>query len=122
MQQRAPQTESQDPLEAGPIHPPCGPGVPCPSAAADVRRFSINVGGDNVGLDFVPVYANAGARMIDGVQEREEFAGLIAIAEGGEREDGPDGRMGILSTVFPDAGQVPFDIARVQGPRCRMAG
>jgi hypothetical protein len=122
MQQRAPQTESQEPLEASPIHPPCGPGVPRPPAAADVRRFSINVGGDNVGLNFVPVYANAGARMLNGVQEREEFAGLISIAKGGECEDGPDGRMGILSTVFPDAGQVPFNIARVQGSRCRMGG
>ena len=122
MQQRAPQTEPQNPLDAGPIHPPCGPGVPRPSAAADVRRFGINIGGDDVGLDLVAVNASAGARMIDGVQEREEFAGLVAVAEGGEREDRPDRRMGILSTVFADAGQVPFDIARVQGRAGRTVG
>ena len=73
-----------------------------------MRRFGINVGGDNVGLDLVPMHTNAGAGMIDRVQEREEFAGLIAVAEGGEREHGPDGRMGILPTVFRTPGKYPL--------------
>ena len=87
-----------------------------------MRRFGINVSGDDIGLDLVAVNASAGARMIDRVQQREEFAGLIAVAERGEGEHGPDRRMGILATVFADAGQVSFNVARVQGSLGRMAG
>ena len=87
-----------------------------------MRRFGINISGDDVGLDLVAVNAGAGARMIDRVQQREEFAGLISVAERGEGEDGPDRRMGILATVFADAGQVSFDVARVEGSRGQKAG
>src|SRR4029077_5966245 len=90
------------------------PGVPRPSSTADLRRFGINISGDDIGLDFVPVNAGAAARVIERVQEREKFAGLISIAEGGEGKDGPDSRMGILAAVFADTGQVSFDVTRVR--------
>src|SRR4051812_41550609 len=114
MQHRAAQTEPQDPLEAGPIHPPRCPGVPCPPAPADMWWFGINISGDDVGLDLVPVNASASARMVDGVQDCEELTGLVPVAECGERENGPDRGMGILTPVFADAGKVSFDVARVQ--------
>ena len=87
-----------------------------------MRRFGINIGGDDIGLDLVPVNASAGTRMIDRVQEREKFAGLIAVAERGEGEDGPDRRMGILAAVFADAGQVSFNIARVRARVVKRRG
>ena len=55
-----------------------------------MRRFGINISGDDIGLDLVTVNAGAGAGVIDRVQEREKFAGLISVAECGEGEDGPD--------------------------------
>ncbi len=59
--------------------------------------------------------------MIDWVQDREEFAGLVCGAECGERENGPDCGMGILTTVFADAGEefYPnrfFDLRKGNGP------
>ena len=87
-----------------------------------MRRLGIDIGGDDIGLDLVPVNTGAGARVIDRVQEREKFAGLVAIAERGEGEDGPDRRMGVLAAVFADAGRVSFDVARVRARAGRTAG
>ena len=78
-----------------------------------MRRFGINISSDDIRLDLVPVNAGAGVRVIDRVQEREKFAGLVAVAECREGEDGPDRRMSILAAVFADAGQVSFNIAWV---------
>jgi hypothetical protein len=36
-----------------PIHPVGGTGIPGPTAATDVRRDRIDIGGDDVRLDFV---------------------------------------------------------------------
>ena len=62
-----------------------------------MRRFGINICGNDVRFDLVAVNAGAGAGMIDRIQEREKFAGLVAVAECGESEDGPDRRMSILN-------------------------
>src|SRR5512134_2104299 len=119
---RAAHTEPENPLDASPINPSRGPGVPCPAAAADMRRFGINISGDDIGLDLVAVNAGAAVGMIDRVQERKKFAGLVAVAERGESEDGPDRRVGILAAVFADAGQVSFDIARVRACTVKRRG
>ena len=87
-----------------------------------MRWFGINISGDDVGLDFVAVNAGAAARVIDRVQEREKFAGLVAVAECGEGKDGPDRRMSILAAVFADAGQVPFDVARIRARAVEWRG
>ena len=119
---RAAQTEAENPLDAGPIHPTRGSGVPGPAAAADMRRFGINIGGDDIGLDLIAVNAGAAVGMIDRVQEREKFAGLIAVTECGESQDAPDRRMGILAAIFANAGQVPFDVAWVRACAVKWRG
>src|SRR5205823_11117722 len=67
---RATQPESENPLEAGSIHPSGGPRVPRPAPAADVRGFGIDVPGEDVGLDLVAVNAGWRAGVVDRVQDR----------------------------------------------------
>src|SRR5664279_3374073 len=50
---RSPQSESEDPLDAGLVHPSRRSGVPGPTAAADVRRFRVDVSRHDVRLDLV---------------------------------------------------------------------
>ena len=89
-QRRSLQTEPEDPFEAGPVHPSGRAGVPGPSAASDMGRRRIEVGADDVGLDLVAVNRVGRARMVDGVQHREQLAGLVAVAEHGEGDHRPE--------------------------------
>ena len=41
----------------------------------------VNIGRDDVGLHLVEMHVGAGARMLDGVQKREQLGGLIAFAK-----------------------------------------
>src|SRR5208283_82618 len=47
------QTESENPFEAGPVHPSGRAGVPSPSAASDMGGRGIEIGAGDVGLDLV---------------------------------------------------------------------
>ena len=51
--------------------------------------------------------------MVDGVQHGEQLAGLVAVAQGREGEDRPDGAVGVLAAVLADARQVALDVARI---------
>ena len=84
----------EDPLEPGAVHPARRAGVPGPAAAPDVRRLGVDVGGDDVGLDLVAVDARARARVVDRVQDREELAGLVAVARARRRPSPPRPRRG----------------------------
>src|SRR5450432_1362604 len=50
-QRHALQAKPEDPFEARSVHPPGRPGVPSPSAAADMGGRGIEVGASDVGLD-----------------------------------------------------------------------
>ena len=52
-------------------------------------------------------------RVIDRVQKRKQFTGLVAVAEHRKCDHRPDGAMRILAAVLPNAGRVAFDVARV---------
>ncbi len=44
--------------------------------------------------------------------EKSSLAG-VAVAQLRERDNRPDGRVGVLAAVLPDARQVPLDVARI---------
>src|SRR5665213_2685102 len=113
-QGRSLQVESENPLEASAVHPSGRAGVPGPSATSDIGGRGIEVTASDVGLDLVAVNCVGRARMIYGVQDREQLASLIAVAENGECNHRPDGAMRILTAVLPDAGRICFDISGVE--------
>src|SRR5436309_14191237 len=88
-----PDAEAQDPLDAGAMHPARGARVPGPAATAHVRWFGVDIGRRHIGLHLVAVDAGARAGVVDGVQDREQLARLVAVAERREREHGPEGRV-----------------------------
>src|SRR5207244_7153761 len=98
-----PKPDPQDPLDPAAVHPPGPPRVPGPSPAPHVRWLGIDVGGDHVRLDLVPIDARARARAVDGVEDREKLPGLVAVPEPGEGHYRPHGRLGALSAVLPSA-------------------
>jgi len=79
-----------------------------------VWRLAVDVGGHHIRLDLVSVNAGGRAGVVDRVEDREQLARLVAVAEGGEGEHGPDRRMRVLATVLPDAGQVALDVAGIE--------
>jgi hypothetical protein len=85
-----------------------------------VRALRIDVAGHHVGLDLVAVESGARAGVVDGVQDREELAGLVTVAERGERDHRPDGGMAVLAAVFPDTRQY-LDVAGLEGVRSKEA-
>ena len=63
------QTQSQDALDAGALHPSGRAGVPGPAAASDMRRRRIDIGGDDVGLDLVAVDIGPRAGVVDRIEQ-----------------------------------------------------
>src|SRR5438132_11434796 len=74
------QLETEDVFQRGSVHPSSGTRVPGPPATAGVRRHRVNVGGGDVGFDFVFMQTGARGSMIDRIQQAEQFAGSIAVA------------------------------------------
>src|SRR5438093_466193 len=109
----APDAESQDPLDAGAMHPAGGARVPGPAATAHVRWFGVDIGRRHIGLHLVAVDAGARAGVVDGVQDREQLARLVALAERREREHGPEGRVRVLAAVLAHAREVATHVARI---------
>ena len=105
--------EAEDPLDPGLVHPTAGARVPGPPTAAGVRRLGVDVGRHDVRLDLVAVEAGGGARVIDRVEDREQLAGLVPVAEAGECEHRPDRSVRVLAAVLAHAGHVALDVARV---------
>src|SRR3990172_11652014 len=56
MQNLALQAQPEDALDAHALHPSRGARVPRPTAASDMARIRIDVGGDDVGLHFVALH------------------------------------------------------------------
>ena len=78
-----------------------------------MRHLGVDVAGDHVGLDPVAIEPSSRARVVDGVQQREQLAGTIAVAERGERHDRPDGRVRVLTAVLADARRIALHVARI---------
>src|SRR5712664_1978224 len=79
------QLEPKNVFDRRAIHPARRPCVPGPTAAARVRRHGINITDCDVRLDFVLVQTRAGRGVIDRIQQAEQLASAIAVAEHGKR-------------------------------------
>src|SRR4030095_15645698 len=110
---RAAKAKAQQPLDARAIHPAGRARVPAPSAAPQVGRLGVDVTRDDVRLDTVAVEPSARARVVDGVQDRDQLPRAIAVAERGECHDRPDRGVRVLATVLPDAGGVALEVTRI---------
>src|SRR5262249_59679423 len=110
------------PADAGGVHPAGGAGVPAPSAAPKVGSLGVDIARDDVRLDAVAVEPSARARVVDGVQDREQLPRAIAVAERGECHDRPDRGVGVLATVLSDAGRVALDVTRITGGAVERRG
>src|SRR5665213_2223262 len=71
-QERALTAQAENRFNPGLIHPPGRARVPRPSTASDMRRFRIDVGGDDVRLDLVAMHAGPRGRVVNGIDQREQ--------------------------------------------------
>ena len=78
-----------------------------------MRRFGVDVGGHDIGLHLVALDPGSRAGVVDRVQDREEVARRVAVTQRRERDDRPDGGVGVLAAVLADARQIPLDVARI---------
>ena len=69
---------------------------------------------DRIGLDLVDRDLGRRVRVVDGVQHLEESRGAFGPSGFGQGLDHPQRRMGVLAAVFPHAGDIALDIARVR--------
>ncbi len=69
-----------------------------------MRRLRVDVGADDVGLDFVAMDLGAVVGVVDRVQHRQQLVRLVAVALHRECQHRPDRAMGVLSAVLADAG------------------
>ena len=88
-------------------------GVPRPSAASDMGRGGVHIGGDGIGFDAIALRVRFGPRLVDRVQEPEQSGGAVALVQLRQGHHGPGGGMRILSPVLADPRRVAADIARV---------
>ena len=121
-ERRSAPPEPEDVLEPEPVEPRGRARVPGPSAAPDVERMRVDVGGDDVGLDLVALDVLGRPRAVDRVQHVEQLDRLVAVAELGDRHRGPDGGMSVLASVLADARDVALDVARIRRRTRRTAG
>src|ERR1700722_20894241 len=66
-----PQLDSQNSLHRGAVHPPGRSRIPGPTAAADMMSGGVNIGARDIRFDLVAMNAGTGARVIDGIEDRE---------------------------------------------------
>ena len=78
-----------------------------------MRRRGVHIGAHHVGFYFVAMDAGARAGVIDGIQQREQFDGAVAIAQQRKCQCGPHGGVRVLAAVFAQARRVGLDITRI---------
>ena len=108
------QVHAEQGFNQQPIHPAGGTGIPGPTAASDVRRDGIDIGGDDVRFDFIS--GNLGGRraVMNGIEQREEFPRAVVVAHERKGHGGPERAVGVLAAVLAHAGNVTFDVSRIE--------
>ena len=59
--------------------------------------------------------------MVDRIEQTEQLARTITVAEGGEGNDTPNGGMGVLAAVLAHTGQIPL-VSRIDLPIVKWWG
>src|SRR5215216_5511141 len=111
---------SQDHFDAQSIHPACRAGIPRPAAAPNIRHAAIHICSDHIGLHPVALHLLGCVRMIDGIDQAEEFCSTVTLPHLREGPDGPQRGMSVLTAILADAARVALDIAGVT--RCALEG
>ena len=109
------QIHAEEGFQQEPIHPTSGTGVPRPTATTDVGRDGIDVGGDHVGFDFVGGDLVGRGTVVDRVEESKQVPGSVGISHQRKAHGGPNGAMSVLAAIFAHAGEIAFDVARIEG-------
>src|SRR6185312_15704344 len=109
----AAQAEAENRLQRGAIKPGGRAGVPGPAAAADVRRHRIDVRADHVRFHLVARDRLGAVAVMDRVEQVEQRAGAVAVAEAGPGEDRPDRAMRVLPAVLAHARWIALDVAGI---------
>ncbi len=74
----------------------------------------IDVRGDNEGLDLIALDLLGRARMVDGIDQREQLRGLVSRAELRKGEDRPHGGMAVLPAILAQARRIALDVAGIE--------
>src|SRR5205085_4681494 len=108
------QAEAKNELQPRPVHPTGRACVPCPPAAPRVRPDGIDVRRRDVRLDFILVQPGARRGVIDRVEEREQLARAVAVAQKRVSDQDPQRGVRILSAVLAHTRHVAFDVAGIE--------
>src|SRR6478609_6684505 len=100
------ESDSKDALDGGAIEPAGGTGVPGPATTTGQGAVAIDVGGDDIGFYAVVLGGFRVLGVADRVQEVEATQCVVAAIELGQSHDDPGGGMGVLATVFANAGRI----------------
>src|SRR5205085_3560424 len=114
LQTLAAQTEAENEFQPRAIHPTGRACVPRPAAAPRVRPDRIDIGRRDVRLDLVLVQARARRGVIDRVEQREQFARMVAIAQERVGDQDPQRGVRVLAAVLAHARHVAFDVAGIE--------
>src|SRR6185312_10501567 len=105
--------EAKDGLQPRAVQPRRRTGVPGPAAAAGQRAHRVHVGAGDVGLDLVARRRVGIVAVTDRVEEPEQFARAVAVAQRGPGEDRPHRAVRVLAAVLAHAGRIALDVAGV---------
>ena len=108
------QVHAQQALDEQPVHPTRRPGVPRPAAPAGVRGDRVDVRGDDVGLLLVSGDLLRGPAVMDGIEQREEFPGVFAVAHERKAHRGPDRAVRVLAAILAHPGDVTLDVTGIE--------
>src|SRR5579872_4809244 len=97
--------DTENRLDTHAIHPARGAGVPRPSASPDVSLGRVDIGGHDIGLDFISLDFTRRPRASQWVEHLEHLERAVAVTAPRRRERRPQRRVRILAAVFADARQ-----------------
>jgi len=116
------EVHAQQGFNQQPIHPAGGAGIPGPATLARVRREGIDIGGDNVRLDFVGGDLFGSPGVMNGIEHLKELPSAVIFAH--ERKDhrGPDRAVCVLASVFAHIRIIPAETSSKQIHQCPAWG
>ena len=74
----------------------------------------IDIGGNDVRLDFVGGDLLGGRAVMDGIEQSEKFPRAFVLSHEREGHRGPNGAVSVLAAILAHAGDVAFDVAGIE--------
>ena len=104
---------SQHRLERHPEHPPRRSGVPGPTTASSMRRFTVDVGRDHIRFDLIGSDCLGRPAAGHRTQHLEQLRSAVVTSRLGERPHGPERSVRVLAAILAHPRQIALDVARV---------